>query len=512
MRLARFRRTLFALAVLPGAALAGPWIPVGDAELRHHVELLADAGVITAPVTTWPMSWAQIAYDLSKVQPDNLDDNALASYYALRAAMDDADDTGLGLNSKISVSGAESAIHGFDSSYREKMETSAGLEWLGSRTAFNLQATVVKDPHDGEELRADGSYLARQWGNWIGSVGMIDRWWGPGWQSSLILSNNARPVPAVSFQRLRAEAPETSWLSWIGPWQLTGFFGQSDDQESVPNHFLLGARLSFKPLQSLEIGLSRTAQWGGDGRPQSLSSFGKLVAGQDNQSDVSSQPGNQLAGADARYHFQWGRTRNAVFTQWIGEDFKNNLPFQLLLQHGIETAFEAGGWQHRLVLEYTDTRADSSFLPKRDGYNVAYEHVIYKSGYRRYGRAIGASTDNDTVMLGLSGYHLPRRDHVIGWTVAWLDLNRDGYDQPPPGGTTLSSGYYSQVPPGLEGVFPPGGAGAGALETVYGQLSYSFPLRGEWKLKLGGEYYGKPVVLSGEGVDSTVYAALSRSF
>ena len=38
------------LAAVP--ALAGPWLDPGDAGLRHDVMLLADAGVIRAPVST----------------------------------------------------------------------------------------------------------------------------------------------------------------------------------------------------------------------------------------------------------------------------------------------------------------------------------------------------------------------------------------------------------------------------------------------------------------------------
>ena len=29
-------------------------------------------------------------------------------------------------------------------------------------------------------------------------LSVTDRWWGPGWDGSLILSNNARPIPAIT--------------------------------------------------------------------------------------------------------------------------------------------------------------------------------------------------------------------------------------------------------------------------------------------------------------------------
>jgi hypothetical protein len=42
-------------------------------------------------------------------------------------------------------------------------------------------------------------------GNWSTSLGKVDRWWGPGWDGSLILSTNARPIPAISLDRRIAE-------------------------------------------------------------------------------------------------------------------------------------------------------------------------------------------------------------------------------------------------------------------------------------------------------------------
>ena len=64
-------------------------------------------------------------------------------------------------------------------------------------------------------------------GNWSASLGKVDRWWGPGWDGSLILSTNARPIPAISLDRRIAEPFENKWLSWIGPWSFHSFIGQN---------------------------------------------------------------------------------------------------------------------------------------------------------------------------------------------------------------------------------------------------------------------------------------------
>jgi hypothetical protein len=59
--------------------------------------------------------------------------------------------------------------------------------------------------------------------------------------------------------------------------------------------------VNFRPIPSLEIGLSRSAQFCGDGRPCGLSEFWDLFIGNDNDQSLEEQPGNQLAGFDARW-------------------------------------------------------------------------------------------------------------------------------------------------------------------------------------------------------------------
>ena len=60
-------RCLLALAVMVAApcASAAPWLAPGDLTLRHDIELLADAGILRGPITTWPISWPDVARDVN---------------------------------------------------------------------------------------------------------------------------------------------------------------------------------------------------------------------------------------------------------------------------------------------------------------------------------------------------------------------------------------------------------------------------------------------------------------
>ena len=49
---------------------------------------------------------------------------------------------------------------------------------------------------------------------------------------------------------------------------------QMNQYTVYPHTKIIGGRFTFTPFQSLELGASRIMQWGGQGRPQSFSSFG----------------------------------------------------------------------------------------------------------------------------------------------------------------------------------------------------------------------------------------------
>ena len=42
--------------------------------LRSDIQLLADAGILRGPVTTWPMSWPDIARDAKAADGSGLDE------------------------------------------------------------------------------------------------------------------------------------------------------------------------------------------------------------------------------------------------------------------------------------------------------------------------------------------------------------------------------------------------------------------------------------------------------
>ena len=87
IRLLLNRKLAFVCSLLAfGVAVpahAGPWISPGDSNLRSDILALADAGFISAPVSTWPLSWGDIAASLDG-PTDDLSPHQMAAWARLR--------------------------------------------------------------------------------------------------------------------------------------------------------------------------------------------------------------------------------------------------------------------------------------------------------------------------------------------------------------------------------------------------------------------------------------------
>jgi hypothetical protein len=182
-------------------------------------------------------------------------------------------------------------------------------------------------------------------------------------------------------------------------------------------------RFSFRPIEGLEIGLSRGMQWGGRGRDNDLSTFWKSLTSKGE--NTSSQAGNQLAGYDVRYGFSLSSSyAMALHAQSIGEDEAGYLPARRTMQGGVilSQALNNGDFLQYDV-EYTNTTADPFATVFS---NITYEHSVYQSGYRYRGRALGASYDNDSEIVSL-GLSYQRTDGSL-WRgrISSMKLNEDG--------------------------------------------------------------------------------------
>ncbi|MGO1234103.1 MAG: capsule assembly Wzi family protein, partial [Marinobacter sp.] len=316
-------------------------------------------------------------------------------------------------------------ITGFEQTGTGKAETSVNLQWQGSFWAMGLKPTYTHKPDDDKELRLDGSYLAINPGNWVFGAGAIDRWWGPGWQSTLTLSNNARPVPGVWFSRNATTAPETSWLNWIGPWDFTMMAGQMESDRAVPEAKLIGMRLSFEPISGLDIGFSRILMFGGEGYSENSRTIWNGLIGKDNGQGGANEPGDQLGGIDVRYGFPIGNQTMGLYAEMMGEDEAGAFPARKSWLLGADWTTQLFGADQQWFVEYTNTTADDFMgdaIP-----DITYEHGSrYESGNRHYGRNMANSFDGDAEAVTLGAYHFFESGSNLNAKISYAELNKDG--------------------------------------------------------------------------------------
>ena len=410
-------------------------MPAGDLSLRQDIQLLADAGILRAPVTAWPLAWAPVLADLERADGRDGWSTAVALAAERVRKRGEASTRVRELRHEAALSVAEKPVlwRSFANAPRETGEVNAGLSWIGESISVDLKVQAVASPDDGREYRADGTHIAAEIGNYSLALSTMDRWWGPGWDGSLILSNNARAIPSLTFDRIFTEPFESRWLSWIGPWDVSAMLGQMEGDRVVPDARFFGLRFGFRPLPSLEIGLSRTAQWCGEGRPCDLDTFVNLLVGRDNRGDegigAGNEPGNQLAGFDFRWTAGIRGRAMSFYGQFIGEDEAGGLPSKFLGQAGVDrSGLWRDHWSWRGFLELASTKC--RFYQSDGDFNCAYNHGIYQTGYRYRGRAVGHGSDNDSLMLSAGIFLADPGD--AWWSVVgrYGQLNRGGAPDP----------------------------------------------------------------------------------
>jgi hypothetical protein len=432
VRLRIIRLVLLLLACFALPAYADPLARPGDLLLRHDIRLLVDEGVINLPMNTWPIPWGDVFDQLNRAPALELSPELAGAVARLRDRARWELDTGEWyLTGWASVAAEPRVIRTFEDTPREQAEAGVAFSWTGKRFTARLSAAYANDPVDEEEFRLDDTYLGMALGNWMVTAGWQQRWWGPGNDASSILSSNARPRPGIALQRNLSTPFETKWLSWLGPWNLTTFMEHLDDERQTEDPLLWGFRFGFRPLNGLEINVSRTAMWCGEGRPCGLNAFLDVLKGNDNKGDniaPEDEPGNQMAGYDIR----WSLPRNipvAFYMQWTAEDSRpQGVPLGNFLRlAGAEFWGTIGGLAHRTHVEIAETicrEGGFGFGDKKP--DCAYRHPLYPSGYRYNKRVMGHSIDGDGRSYSLGSTLVQSAGHTWNVTLRYMQINIEG--------------------------------------------------------------------------------------
>jgi hypothetical protein len=389
-----------------------PWMP--DAAARHRLELLADEAGLELPLTHWPLPRRAVAEALDAL-PAELSPGLADARAQLKQELRTQERGQFTMR----LHGRDEILAGFGDDATAGSGIAAHSGTL-TTPHLALQAGARIDTQPGRsavKLRLEGTALATEALGVQLQAWSHRSWWGPGWQDSLVLGNNAPAFDGIGLQRAAAGRSTAPWLAWLGPWTFEFFVARA---EGGSHAVFVGNRLTARPLPLLEIGLTRTAQWGGTNHPETPTSFVKMLFGVGVNANAPGQaandPGNEMAGFDVRLRCPGG-WRCAAYAQAIGEDATHHVPSRFLGLYGLES-WSADGRQ-RWFAEFVETVC-GAVLAHHPLRPCAYRNYAYPEGYTHAARWIGAAAGPDSRVLTLgwldaaSGTSLRLHDGRIG--------------------------------------------------------------------------------------------------
>lgn len=178
------------------------------------------------------------------------------------------------------------------------------------------------------------TYVAMNLSDWQLSYGNQSLWWGPEQGGPLMFSDNAEPVRMFRVNRV---TPFTlpSFLGVLGPIRVEAFVGQFSGYQFVfapsglfgqygqslnPQPIIHGERISFKPTSNLEIGLSRTTDYGGPGYPLTIHTFLRSLFSTGNSlPGAPNKPGSRRSGLDFTYRIPGFRDGLTFYADGLAE-------------------------------------------------------------------------------------------------------------------------------------------------------------------------------------------------
>jgi len=379
---------------------ASPWANPGDGSLRSDVEVLARYGLISGPINNWPMSWKQITRNLHKA-----DERIFPSYVniALMRVRKKIPNK-VNVKAKAYYTNEVDFFRSFEDSSRGKAEIESSVEFNMDGTSVHINASY----NDNDDFNLDRSYLSHDFGKWSAYVGSVERWWGPGQETTTLMSTNARPMPSIGIRRLEAKPFKSKWLSWMGEWSGEIFVSKMDKHRHISKPVFVGMKLAFEPIKNFEVGLARVLMLCGEGRVCGSKQWihGLIAVGDlDNIGTVSNQPGNQLASIDLSYSFSLKDNVNVkLYAEGTAEDIIVAIPYTYsrIIGASFYGPMGEGGSQYRITAELSDTTGSLAWLYGKHRKGIMYNHDhIYKTGYRYYNRVIGHSLDTNSKYVSL---------------------------------------------------------------------------------------------------------------
>ena len=262
-----------------------------------------------------------------------------------------------------------------------------GISTLDLKYDFKKLSSRLSLNYSGDkDYTLDGSYIQYTSGITTFGVGSIGRHWSFSNNTSLILSQNARPTKSI-YLKLKNNF-KYDWLSPEANWSLEAFNGFTEGTLNSERSMMTGVRAILTPVEGLDFELIQTSQWGGKSYSKGISAFGAALFLDTNNGSNSNI--NKMAGFGISYTAPAKIIPLRVYGQAIGEDEAGNLPSCFAYLAGIEWTNRKGKYPSIVGIEAIDTRIDTT----KAGYcgpNTMYNNGNYS--YTNYGKTMGTGID-----------------------------------------------------------------------------------------------------------------------
>ncbi|MDP5131519.1 MAG: capsule assembly Wzi family protein [Paraglaciecola sp.] len=293
---------------------ATPWVKTDDPYLQQSIQQLANAGLITTPVNTWPLMWQPILQDLARIDVSNLTPAQQHAYYRIQTA------AGFSQNKEIKTVAIQAANEptgqqGFGTQSQQKAMLSVGAELKGGNWTTGIFQQFRHDSFDSNNFSDnarnwDGSYGAYTAGNWVLIAAVQPQWWGPAIHSSFNFNNQQRPTKSLQISRLNANLPLFNDASDIGPVSFNIQLGSFAGTAPLRHANYVATRLGLKPTNQVELSFSARKVFLREDELDLSQTYSNLLP----RDDIST------LGVDIRYHLTDVAAVYAEASQQQGDD------------------------------------------------------------------------------------------------------------------------------------------------------------------------------------------------
>jgi hypothetical protein len=285
------------------------------------------------------------------------------------------------------------------------------------------------------QFRLLDTYIAANISGWDLAFGKQSMWWGPNYGGDLLFSDNAEPM--YMFRASRVKPFVLPWIfHWLGPVKVDAFFGKLSGNEFPPKPLIHGEKLSIKPTENFELSITRTAEFGGVGRPLTLAAVWNSYF-VFNESSLNypayKNPGKRTGGIDFSYRVPFIRNWLTVYANSLSADDPSPL------SNPPRAAWSPGLYMPQLPgLRKLDFRVEAvnTNLPRVGQLITVYWEQFYHDLYTNKNNIIGSWIGRQG--LGLQGWSTywfgPRKNIQLGYRSAKVSTGLI------PGGETLNDG------------------------------------------------------------------------